>query len=48
MEVAATGILLITDATQREKAQVTGTDTNTIIMVFFKAIQNTLSANNLL
>ena len=42
-EVAATGILLMMVAIHRENAQVTGTETTTMIRVFFRAIQNTLS-----
>ena len=44
-EVAATGILLMAEATQRENMQVIGTDTSTITMVFRSAIQKTLSWN---
>ena len=39
-EVAATGILEMTEATHRENAQVTGTETNTMTRVFFSAVQN--------
>ena len=39
MEVAATGILEIMAATHRENAQVTGTETNTMISVFYRPFQ---------
>ena len=44
-EVAATGILLMAEATHSEKMQVIGTETTTMSKVFFSAIQNTSSWN---
>ena len=40
------GILLMTEATHREKTQVTGTETRTMISVFQSAFQKTGSLNN--
>ena len=45
-EVAATGILLMAEATHREKMQVIGTETTTITSVLRRAIQNTSSWNS--